>query len=318
MPTYNGAAHVAAALESVAAQAEADLEVVAVDDGSTDGTLDVLRGFRARLPLRIVERPHGGNWVASTNQGLALARGRHLGILHQDDRWLPGRLAVLGPLLSGAPAAAWILHPCWFVDEAGRRAGLWRCPLPAAAGGAPPELVVERLLVQNFVAMPAPIFTRAALDRVGPMDETLWYSADWEFWLRLAAAGPTLHCPMPLAEFRVHALSQSIRRSAHANDFRRQLETVLERHLAAWPATGRRRRAVERAARLSVEVNVRLAARAHGGRAGWPSLLGRFLALGPAGWRRYWRDSRLGERVAARLRAGALPRPWAAGEPGRP
>src|SRR5262249_16190212 len=152
----------------------------AIDDGSTDGTLEILRAFRDRLSLTVVERPHVGNWVANANQGLARARGRYVSILHQDDRWLPERLAVLRPLLEAAPGVTLALHPSWYIDEAGRRVGRWRCPLPPGVGRLAPEAVVERLLVQNFVAMPAPTFPREAVARVGPLDETLWYTADWD------------------------------------------------------------------------------------------------------------------------------------------
>ncbi len=64
--TYNGAAYLEAALGSLAAQGERDFEVVAVDDGSTDATLDILKAFSRKLPMRIVARAHTGNWVANT------------------------------------------------------------------------------------------------------------------------------------------------------------------------------------------------------------------------------------------------------------
>ena len=51
------------------------------------------------------------------------------------------------------------------------------------------RVVVERLLVQNFISMPAPLFSREAAIRVGGLDEDLWYTADWDFWLKLAAVG---------------------------------------------------------------------------------------------------------------------------------
>jgi glycosyltransferase involved in cell wall biosynthesis len=312
MPTYNGAALVGSALDSVVAQG-GDVEVIAIDDGSTDGTLEILHAFRDRLPVAVVECPHVGNWVANANLGLARARGRYVSILHQDDRWLPERLAVLRPLLEAAPAVTLALHPSWYIDATGHRVGCWRCPLPPGVGRLAPEAVVERLLVQNFVAMPAPTFPREAAARVGPLDETLWYTADWDLWLRLAAIGPTLYCPRPLAEFRVHALSQTMRGSAETGAFRRQLESVVTRHLQAWPVTGRRRQRVSRVAWFSVEVNTRLAALAHGGSARGLSLLVRFLLLGPGGWYRYWRDAGLLERVRARLRAGVRPGPVPAG-----
>src|ERR1700730_3179661 len=73
MPTYNGARHLRAALESIRAQADGAVEVVAIDDGSTDDTVAILKSFAKSICLRIIERPHSGNWVSSANLGVSVA-----------------------------------------------------------------------------------------------------------------------------------------------------------------------------------------------------------------------------------------------------
>ena len=131
MPTYNGGAFLAAALESIRAQqAGGDFEVIAIDDGSEDGTVATLEAYSSRLPLRIVRRSRTGNWVASTNHGLAIARGEYACLLHQDDLWMHGRLRALRAELDAVPEATLVVHPSWFVDARGARLGRWRCPLP--------------------------------------------------------------------------------------------------------------------------------------------------------------------------------------------
>ena len=301
MPTYNGSAYLAAALETVAAQAGDDVQVVAVDDGSTDGTLAMLRSCSRRLPITLIERPHGSGWVANTNIGLRSATGRWVCFLHQDDLWGPRRLETLRAWTARFPGAAAILHAARFVDEAGRRLGTWRCPLPAGRL-LPGDAVVERLLVQNFVPIPAPIVLRDAVLAVGGLDEDLWYTADWDLWLKLAVVGPFVAHPEPLASFRVHTMSQTSERTADQAAMRRQLESVLARHLPSWAARHPGKPAVERAARFSIEVNLALAARSHGRPFDGVSLALAFARLGPAGWHRYVRDSRIVERVLARRR----------------
>ncbi len=310
VPTYNGSAHLHDALASVAAQDLAGLEILAVDDGSTDDTLSVLERFQRYLPLRLLSRPRAGNWVAGTNHALAHARGEWVCFLHQDDRWTPGRLAVLRPLAERHRDVPWLLHPSLYIDPAGRRVGRWSCPLPARRRLVPSALLIERLLIQNFVAVPAPLFRRDVAVRVGGLDEDLWYTADWDFWLKLAAQGPTAYVSTPLAEFRVHPASQTLARSGRADEMRRQLETVLDRHLPDWERRHPGRDTVRDAARFSVEMNVFLASSLHGRGAGWSRLPLDFLGLGWTGCRRYVRDSRIVERIAARIRAGL-------GRPGR-
>ncbi len=302
MPTYNGARYVAAALESVESQGAYDLEVIIVDDGSTDDTLSIVESFAGRLPLRIVAAPRTGNWAANTNRALAHARGRYLSCLHQDDCWLPGRLESLRAALACHGDAALIVHPARFMDTSGRLLGIWRCPLSKTGGLVDAGIMAARLLVQNFLAIPAPLFRRDAIEQVGGFDEDLWYAADWDLWLKLSALGPCLYLPEPLVCFRIHPFSQTASRSADTFEFRRQLEVVLRRHLPRWQhaqAGGGRRLA--RVAQFSVDVNTALAATSHGQRPRLGPLAWRGLLLGPLGWHQYSRDSRIGERVCSRI-----------------
>jgi hypothetical protein len=310
MPTFNGAAYLPAALDSILAQRKLlDVEIIAVDDGSTDNTLDILESYREKLPLRLVRRSHNGNWVANTNYGLSLARGEWISLLHQDDIWLGGRLGALRKLVDERPEASQFLLPSWYIDASGKRLGLWRCPLPAGSRALAPELVVERLLVQNFIALPAPIFRRLDALDVGGLREDLWYAADWDFWLKLAAKGTTIYTATPLTGFRIHPSSQTIRRSVERDDFRNQLQVVLTHHLETWQRNHSVGSELDRVAQFSVAMNTFLAATVHGHKLNWKRMAIAFLTLGPAGWQRFIRDSRIAERVSARIRARLTAQP---------
>src|SRR5207248_6865443 len=291
MPVWNGERYLGEALRSVQQQGGDGYEVIAVDDGSTDGSAEILRSWERLLPLRVIRRARGGNWVAATNAGLREARGAYACFLHQDDLWLPGRLGALAREAASEPTL--IVHPAVFVGPDGAKLGEWRCPLPA--GDVDARVFTQRLLVQNFVAIPTAAFSRAAALRDGGLDESLWYTADWDLWLRLAALGRIRYLQSAFAAFRVHPESQTVVRN-DLGERRRQLETVLDRHRQdALPG-------VRRAARFSIEVNVALAALAAGAQPPWRPLLAAFSRLGPAASLRYLRDSRISERVGARLR----------------
>ena len=299
MPTYNGERYLLPALESLLPQLDDGVELVVVDDGSTDGTVELVERLTRGTATRILRPGRMGNWVAATNLGLREARSEWACFLHQDDLWLPGRVAQLQEALTTAPGAL-VVHDTRFIDPLGATLGHWTLPLPA--GDVDPAEFTERLLVQNFVSINAGTFRRAVALEQGGLDERLWFSADWDLWLRMAGRGPVRVLREELGAYRVHPESQTAARKIGAGEWEDQLGTVLDRHLAAWPVLGPRRRAVERAARCSVAVNSALAVAARGGQAAWLPLALRLLALGPLGWRRYLRDSRIVQRLTPRLR----------------
>jgi glycosyltransferase involved in cell wall biosynthesis len=291
----------------VVAQGDDRIEVIAVDDGSSDATVSILEDYADRLPLRLVARKRLGNWTATTNAGLAIARAEHACFLHQDDCWLPNRLHVLKPLLDQYPQAALFLHPSWYIDIEGRRVGRWQCPLPHHGQPLAPEFVLERLLVQNFISIPAPVFRRNSFLEAGGLDESLWYTADWDLWLKLAATGETVYYPEPLSCFRVHPLSQTLQNSKRNGGFGEQINNVLDRHMGRWEADSpRRKRSVRRAAVFSAAVNTAMVAHFHGQRPQLARLAFDGLALGFTGWHRFLRDSRIIERTLSRLRTQDL------------
>jgi glycosyltransferase involved in cell wall biosynthesis len=298
MPTYDGARYVAAALDSVVAQGVDELggvEVLVLDDGSTDGTPDIVRAYEGSLDLRVTPGARSGSWPASVNRGLAMARGTYATMLHQDDVWRPGRLAALRPLCDGARVL--VSHDVTYVDEDGQPLGPLRAPLPG--GDVPPATLLEALLVQNFFAVPGVTFAVEAARAAGGLDESLWFTADWDLWLSLAAAGPAYHLHRPLAGYRVHGGALTLTGSGDSAGFRGQLTTVLDRHLARVPAPVASRALA--AARLSVEMNVALAALHRRDVRTLRPLLATALRTPPGSWRRYARDSLIGARVRSRL-----------------
>jgi hypothetical protein len=160
--------------------------------------------------------------------------------------------------------------------------------------------VTERLLVQNFVAAPAPVFRRDAWLACGGLDENLWYTADWDIWLKLAASGAIAYHDSVTVGFRIHAGSLTATGSSNAADFGRQMQIVLDRHLRNSNVDSKK---LEDVARASIAVNLALAAAYSGDVSSILQAVSTVLRLGPHGIRRYWRDSRILERVIPRIRA---------------
>jgi hypothetical protein len=227
-----------------------------------------------------------------------LASADHVCWLHQDDLWLPGRANAVRTWISAAPDAALHLAPSAIVDRDANNLGLWRCPLP---GGRRLErdMVIRRLIVQNFIAAPAPVFRRQAWLACGGMDEELWYTGDWDAWLKLASTGPVIYHDQVTTAFRIHEGSQTVAGSRDLADFKSQMETVLDRHLPR--VSGDRK--IGLIARTSIAINTALAASARGQAGALWQPIAKLMRLGPAGTYHYLRDSRIVERVVPRLRA---------------
>jgi glycosyltransferase involved in cell wall biosynthesis len=306
MPVHCGERWIEPTLDSLAAEAERDVEIIVIDGSPDRHTAEIVERYAPRLSLDFVARPDLDNWRTKTNFGVERARGAHVCMLHQDDIWLPGRLAAIRSWIRSAPDAALHLAPTLIIDQDGRPLGTWRCPLPAG-DAVPGDLVLERLLVQNFIAAPTPVFRRDAWLDCDGLDLDLWYTADWDLWLKLAGCGRVIYHDTVTAAFRIHGNSLTMTGSRDPADFEAQMRIVVDRHMGRLPPE--RSAAVRRAARASIKINVALASASAGGLGALVKAAGHLLALGPRSLLRYLRDSRIVERVMPRLRArmsGAL------------
>jgi glycosyltransferase involved in cell wall biosynthesis len=303
IPVYNGEKYLTCALNSILSQVQDDIECIVIDDGSTDSTFSILKSFETKLPLKIISQERQGNWVVNSNNGLRVAIGEYACFLHQDDMWLKNRLTTMKPLVEQFPDVSLFITPSVFINSSGKKLGLWQCPLPRFPMMIDSETIIGRLLMQNFISMPAPIFKREEALAVDGMDPDLWYTADWDFWLKLASAGKTLYYPEPLSAFRIHSGSQTVRRSLNLDDFKSQMKMVLEKHLDLLDTYKKPRLSIRNIAYFSIELNTALAGKIHGKNFNSIKLLASFFALGPTGWHMYLNNSCIFERVLARLKA---------------
>jgi glycosyltransferase involved in cell wall biosynthesis len=299
MPSYRGEQWIDASLRSLAEEAPLEVEVLVIDSSPTSATSDIARTYSDRIRIRVFERRDLHSWHTKTNFGVQIAETSHICWLGVDDVWFSGRVAAMRDWIDAAPGAPLHLAPSAIIDSSGRTLGVWRCPLPANCE-LRPAAVMERLLVQNFIAAPAPVFRKDAWLACGGLDENLWYTADWDMWLKLATIGPVYYHDIVTVGFRIHGSSLTVTGSRDTADFAHQMQIVLERHLAKFSGGSK---GLEHAARASIAVNAALASASAGDVRGLMRAASQVLRLGPAGIRRYWRDSRIMDRVAPRVRA---------------
>lgn len=185
MPVYNTAAYVGVAVASVVSQSWRDWTLIAVDDGSTDGSPEIIEGF-GDPRIRLLRAAHGGV-SAARNLGVAAADGDAVLFLDSDDWLCPGGLERLVRKLAEHKEASAAYGPFGFVPEA------------AVPGDAPTsvhpgprrdgDIVGDVLRFCPFV-MGCVLIRRDALTRAGQFRTNLHFGEDWEFWVRLALTGP--------------------------------------------------------------------------------------------------------------------------------
>jgi glycosyltransferase involved in cell wall biosynthesis len=202
IPCFNGEPFLAEALESVHNQTHAVDELIVVDDGSTDRSVEIAESFGAS----VIRQEHGGE-AAARNRGTAVATGDVIAWLDADDRWLPHHVAVLTGLLRRhrEPVAA-----LGAVQRFGSRDELIRGYVPP---GGPRAVLFEAFRDWLHTTIGA-VVRRSALLEIGGLDETERYAVDFDLWLRLARRHVFVATHEVTAEWRWHPAQQSSARPA--------------------------------------------------------------------------------------------------------
>jgi glycosyltransferase involved in cell wall biosynthesis len=196
---------VADAIRSAYAQTLPPLEVIVVNDGSTDNTAEVLQHLSTELPSSFVwETKVNGGEASARNRCVELSRGEFIAFLDQDDRWLPTKLEHQMALFSDDPATALSFTAYTRVSSTTREVVAVRRWDPD------PESVLKELMIGCCITPSTVIVRRAALASVPQFDESLWLGCDWTMWLRLATAGYRMvYLPEPLTEYAWHETNMS-------------------------------------------------------------------------------------------------------------
>lgn len=201
IPVYNGEKTIQETIRSVLSQTFPDFELIVINDGSQDKTLEVVSTIRDPR-LKIFSYPNAGV-AASRNRGFLHSSGQFIAFLDADDLWTPDKLEAQLKALQEDPGAGVAYSWSNFISEsnqvlqAGRRL-TW-------SGN-----VHSKILVINFLEHGSnPLIRREALETVGGFEESLPPADDWDMWIRLAAKYPFVVVTAPQILYRVSTNSQS-------------------------------------------------------------------------------------------------------------
>jgi glycosyltransferase involved in cell wall biosynthesis len=235
IPVYNGAATVARAIDSVLAQTFTDREIVCVDDGSRDASLEVLAGCEPRV--RVLHQSNRGP-SAARNLGVRNSSGGLIGFLDADDLWHPEFLERTVAVLDREPACAMVYTDLAIADSTGR-------DLHARLIGERAVPTVEDMLTSLWPILPSSVLIRrAAFERAGGFPEALHAFEDVYFWLLVREIGEFRYLSEPLATWRFSLFPDPLKPGGGQEEAGRVFERmVLERYGRSGHlhVTGRRR-----------------------------------------------------------------------------
>jgi glycosyltransferase involved in cell wall biosynthesis len=175
MPSYNQARFIREAIDSVLSQDYSVSELLVMDGGSTDGTVDILRSYGDRIAF-VSQRDKGQS--DAINQGLSRVRGDIVCWLNSDDSFTPLTLAKIVRAFSENPQTEFVYGRGWNTDESGNI---------TSDSGVLPFNLWKLIHQRNFIHQPSCFFKNSLIKKVGLIDETLHYVMDWELWIRFAA-----------------------------------------------------------------------------------------------------------------------------------
>lgn len=197
-PSYNQKCFLLHTMQSIDRQDYPYIEHIVIDGGSTDGTIDLLQ--TGTYPRQWISEPDNGQ-AAAINKGFARANGEIMGWLNSDDLYTPGAIRTVVNLFLAHPNVMLIYGDALAIDAHGRSYGLRANVKPCDH-----HMLVHR---GDHIVQPA-VFWRAALWReIGPLDESLHFALDYEYWMRAAQRYPLFYLPVCLAMERLHGQAKT-------------------------------------------------------------------------------------------------------------
>jgi glycosyltransferase involved in cell wall biosynthesis len=235
---YNGERWIVDAVNSALAQTYRPLEIIVVDDGSTDGSRDILRRYEGHDEIKLRFHPRNLGIPATKNAGVAQSSGRYVALLEQDDAWYENKLARQVAVMESDPAYGMVFTDTVVVGPGGKEyIRRHRVEIPDSAE----ELVRSFFLSSPVISMSSVMFRRAALSELGGFDERYVGGDDYALFLRLTGRHKVAFIDEPLLRYRWHQGSFSWRRADRMiEDHARILREAVAWYPHLRPVAGRR------------------------------------------------------------------------------
>lgn len=194
IPAYNKADLTVKSVESVLEQTYGDIEIIVVDDGSTDETKSALSPYFGKIKYLYKEN---GGASSARNLGIQQATGEYIAFLDCDDVYFSEKIERCVGYLETNPKFGFVHTPVYFIDEKGEILGKYPRLKKSPSGH-----IAKKLLSKNFVCNSTPLVRKSCFEKAGLFDETIFTPADWDMWIRLAERYKAGCVNIPLTGYR--------------------------------------------------------------------------------------------------------------------
>jgi glycosyltransferase involved in cell wall biosynthesis len=202
IPAYNSSAFLADAVNSAVRQTYRAVEIIIVNDGSTDDTGRIAERFAAEdTRIRVVHKANAG-LSAARNTALEVARGEFVSFLDADDALLPEKIDQQIAFMRDNPECDLVYSDYYIADAT-------LSPIGLRTAGTPPLPFGDLFVLRNWFPPVVPLLRASLARRVGPFDESLKAAEDWDYWIRCAATGRFGYRPGAVAIYRFHQQQMS-------------------------------------------------------------------------------------------------------------
>jgi len=215
-PSYNQASFIQDTIKSVLSQRYPNIEYIVVDGNSTDGTMEIIQEFRGQLTF--ISEPDCGQ-ANAINKGFGLARGEIIAWLNSDDQYLENTIQTVVDYFDTHPHAAFVYGDTYTMDNEGHLYGI-----SSNIRACDYKFLIN---IDDPIVQPGAFWRAELWNKVGPLDESLNYTLDYDFWIR-AAKEFTLHYhPKPLAIERIYTHAKT---ASGGVERLKEIETLVQKY----------------------------------------------------------------------------------------
>ncbi|MCF7907812.1 MAG: glycosyltransferase [Candidatus Omnitrophica bacterium] len=197
IPAYNKADLTVKAIDSVLQQTYNNIEIIVVDDGSTDETKKLISSVKDKSKVKYIYKDNGGA-CSARNLGIKVSQAQYIGFLDCDDMYLPQKVELSLAYLEDNPDIGFVHTAAYFIDENDTILRQFSPKISTKVGK-----IKDNLVLRNFICPSTTIIRKSCIDEVGYFDESIFTPADWDMWLRLTEKFKASYIDIPLTMYRV-------------------------------------------------------------------------------------------------------------------